>query len=282
MSDNLKNTIITSVLLVSFSFGAGACIGSGLKPNLATPTPSPTPSFLTTQATYNAAILADGPIAYWPLNEGNLATPAADLTGNLFTGVCEGGQSFSSGRFFGDDSSDVSLVVITGGNGGVTIAKRMAQAFANVTVEGWVKKAPGDQNGSVFNRDTWDFGDGFGLEFNGSGEIIFGHGGGGFRVVGTTNVQDSNWHYVVGIMQTDLHDANCVYSVYVDGVLQTTSAPQATCIDASGADNGGANGSISLGHYDFYEGQLSSVGVYDKVLTPVQITSHYLAGISTH
>ncbi len=88
----------------------------------------------------------------------------------------------------------------------------------------------------------------------------------------TVNVNDEVWHHVVFLRDNGLNECR----LYVDGVLNTT-------LSVSGAERSGLNKPMQVGWangtpFYRYGGILDELAIYDGVLSPARIVSHYNGG----
>ncbi len=102
------------------------------------------------------------------------------------------------------------------------------------------------------------------------------------NLVSKTKVNDGNWHHVVVT-----YSAASLWSLYIDGVPQTTGGFQAA---NEGTNDEGpwsftigatlnAYFPLETGTYDPWTGDIDQVGVWNCALTPNQVTSVYTSGI---
>lgn len=87
-------------------------------------------------------------------------------------------------------------------------------------------------------------------------------------VTGTTLINDSNWHHVVGVREDD------VLKIYVDGALDATGA--STDWDANNLQD------IWIGAWNrwqpnnpHYDGSIDEVAIYDRALSASEVEAHY-------
>ena len=85
---------------------------------------------------------------------------------------------------------------------------------------------------------------------------------------GTTQVNDGNWHQIVGVKD------GCNYLIYVDGKLENSFVD---CYPL-----GGSPYNLHIGHHgawgNFFNGAIDSVRVYYRALNPSEIQQHFLEG----
>jgi hypothetical protein len=93
---------------------------------------------------------------------------------------------------------------------------------------------------------------------------------------GTVNLADGDWHHVVAIRDT-VQDK---IILYVDGATDPTL--QATDETLAGFDGQRSLyiGWLNNGAGFFFDGLIDEVALYDRVLSPAEITSHYNSGLA--
>lgn len=157
----------------------------------------------------------------------------------------------------------------------------------DLTISVWVKPGAG---GVGSNRDIvakWDASSNsrsYLLRLNSSNTISFftssaGTSGSTESLVGVTTVPAGNWAHVAVTFEA----STSTYSIYINGVLDTSSSLTNTAID----DNGSAlligavtttSGSLSA----FYNGNIDEIGIWDTVFTPTAISNIYNSSSPTN
>lgn len=221
------------------------------------------------------------PIAAWSFDQIN-ADRVLDLTGNGFDALLHPGVAFTTGP----DGGPALEFDGTGNNwawfgqpqaNGLSIARRLNDAFQQLSIEAWIRKQPGPWMSIVY-RDLWDSPSGFGLVADWqAGRVFFGHydqSGHKSYAVSQTVVQDGSWHHIVGTMQPA--QDGYLYRIYVDGKLDAEQVGQ-WGIEAA-PENGGilkiAYPNASGADYP-YCGALAHVAIYDKALPSGQVQARY-------
>ena len=219
-------------------------------------------------STYSSAVLADGPTAYWRLDELPGSGSAADSSVGGGNGAgSAGGWQFGidgavPGGFAARFSQDWSTV------GG-------AQDFATTSrsVEAWVRQNPGTagthpifwvcKNTSVGGSP---------MEIvNGRLHATIRGSGGTFSITGSRDVADGAWHHVVATA------GEGSLKLYVDGQIEASTG-------MSGSVNPGGSLDAAIGYrptsiFDNtkFTGDLDEIAVYPTVLSPGRIAAHYIA-----
>lgn len=225
-------------------------------------------------ASYTNAVLADGPIHYYPLNETS-GTTAADLGSQNF-----GGGIYTGGYALGQVTPSVKMgtCVHFDGQPGTYVNLGAGSSFypgtANITVEAWAK-LDSDARTS-YNSICSRYPGSFELYYSAANYGTF-LGINGTPTVGVAVSSSPSltggWHHLVGIF------TNGLITTYVDGVaspvvniggsLQNVGPALDQALIA--ANNDGTNGSLN------FKGYLSQVAIYDHALSPVSIRAHFRA-----
>ncbi len=227
-----------------------------------------------TPSTYETGILADGPLAYYPLDEAAGGTNAYDIAGghngayaNPVAAVAAGPSSYIPAGAIFDGSSQSVLIPDT-----------PALDFAGqITLEAWVQPdtnqlvSLGDiiakgydsaQNTSEMQMRVQSSSFYDGGYYNGSQ--------GGFGVQG--GVINTNWSHVV----LTWDGAN--WNLYQNGAVVGTT------LDTGGLqyfpDPWGIGDGTQTGDARFYTGNISGAAIYNYALTPVQVAAHYSLGLN--
>lgn len=231
---------------------------------------------------YATAILADGPIAYFRLNEtsGNTITSAVgSFTGSFTEGVALGtpspvtrepgnlGATFSLDSGGGDSDLTLGDNFIFDGNQPFSVEMWVNATSINSNPRHTLSKA--DRDDTDTPTDGWNV-----CVANDPASVIWieriAEGGSVIRSEEMSIVQGSVF-YFVGVYD----GANLI--PYVNAVAGTTTSSTGTIVtNSTNAFMGSANGGVDEQHG--FVGVLDEVAIYDKALTPAQITAHFNAG----
>jgi len=219
------------------------------------------------RCSYAAAVLADQPNAYWPLNEPG-GPKAADATGNNNDATYTGSPVFGVPGALADGAN--TGIRVGGGSDGLSapdsVSLNVGQTF---TLEGWVKLNGGGV--VVFNKGTngAPLGDpslqnGYNLRVASDGSIILGQSLGNSIVTANAGAlpPDGRYHYLVGT------DQGGVGHLYVDNVrvdATTDTSPRISDVPHS-LDMAGGNADVD------------ELALYPTVLSTTRIAAHYTAG----
>ncbi len=238
--------------------------------------------------TYSQTVAADGPGAYWKLNETTGVT-AADSSGNGHNGVYSG--TFTLGAP-GIVSSEMYAALSLGGTGQPTqVGSPPAGAgfvgainnfsplnyASNFTVEGWVKLSafPTEAYAVVaIGQNSNTSVGGYQLAVSSTGKLQFIMTD--VSIVGTsTGTLSLNAIHHVAVT----FDASGNWTFYIDGAASGTGN--------SSTRFGSGQGGLFLGctystqfaqSNDWYGGVLAHVAVYPTALSAARIAAHYAAG----
>jgi len=241
------------------------------------------PTSLTVAASdsaYARAVLADHPVAYWPLNDANGST-ARDATGNGHDGQYVGGVKLREAGPFGSDSTAASF---NGSSGYVSVPGTWGGSSWNaVTVEAWVYArvlapqavvGPTDFNFQAIVEPTDQSFVHFQLHppcrvEDECGDVVYVDSGTRAVLLPViTPILPPAWHYVVMTGQSGGS------KIYVDGVEQGSNSGTFTSITAVNSLR------IGSGYRGgrFFNGRIADVAIYNHALTPDQIAVHYKTG----
>ncbi|MDQ1391157.1 MAG: hypothetical protein QOF30_134 [Acidimicrobiaceae bacterium] len=220
-------------------------------------------------SSYAAAVTADRPVSYWRLGE-SAGTVAADSMATN-SGTYLRGVTLGSASLLPSDSTNLAAS-FDGTNDVVSVPSSAGLSPTTaVSVEAWARTAVIPANGSFASLATKA--ESYSLQLNGPrlefttmrngtrrrvqapvGAVIAGHA---YHVVGTFDGSSQR--------------------LYITGA-QVASATFSGAMSVNG-------NRLALGSWDtnseFFSGTLDEVTVYSKVLTPTQITNHYLQGTTT-
>lgn len=264
---------------------------SSITPIAVTVLPDPT-------APYPAQVLANGPIAYYRLDEAPGAITAFDYVGGFngsYSNVVNGQSGYTSQNSVQSDPNETStgFGFIPSQNANNDYAGNVpsylnfaAPTGSNVelTVEAWVQQFLYNGAGDcIVGLGYGNGGEQFVLDTGATGGELrfFGHtaSGASFGATSTTVIaNDGSWHHLVGV----LDEAGGKVTLYMDGkqiassTVATKSGLQGSSLPLSiGARESGNNNPIN---YDFqFLGDIDDVAIYNKALTAAQVLVDYNA-----
>ena len=154
------------------------------------------------------------------------------------------------------------------GNQYVALGDIFQGSYNEISIACWIKH-PSSQWQALVERNIWDQPDGIGLwvDYNRT-SATFGHYSLA-EIKSVANVQDNEWHHLVGTMAKSGSDY--IYSIYVDGQLDNamTNSVGLTATTGSWAIGARYDGSWT------YQGLIQDVRIFDRALTPAEVRKLY-------
>lgn len=207
---------------------------------------------------YNTTIIADGAIAFWPMQE-TAGTVAGELIAGL-NGTYAGGYTLGQSGPTGVGGKSVSF---NGSSGKWTTASSSIVTGPAFSAEIWVKVAA--FNGSiVFGHN---FISTFELQVGGTNQWILNFSNAA-KLASTTGQPISTFKHLV--VTSDATGSK----MYVNGVLNSSNSNAWHGGTSSGVFAVASRGGTSA----FLACNLAAAAVYNTVLTPTQIANHYALG----
>jgi len=179
-----------------------------------------------------------------------------DLSGTVNSGSLTNGPTFS-----GDNGG---VIVFDGTNDYINIPNNSSfNVTDNISVEMWVRIETTQSNNLGF---LIKYANGY-LFYVINGKFRFDsrNGDGTYYItIGTTNIQDGVWKYLVG------QKSGLSYKVYVNGVLEGSTT-------ANSVGNIASNVDLRLGTDDgtYLNGRIGTFKIYNRVLTATEILQNY-------
>lgn len=229
---------------------------------------------------YTAEVLADHPLAYWPLDE-TQGTQMGDSSGRGNHGLYDNGELGRDPLVLGGGQS---FEVPAGTHSRGRFSGEPLPHGAPLTLEAWAR-FPRDLTAShTVVGVQRDFTSGFAVFFgvgtaaggspNGELQIWL---AGGYQARGHTRVDDDVAHHVVATMASTAADD---IRLYIDGVLQTKTVVSGSVGTAWPSSNLWTAGNLAQSVDAGLGGLLDDVAVYDHALSPERVTAHYQAGVT--
>jgi len=229
-------------------------------------TSAPLSLTVVTPSLYQATVMADEPLAFWPLSETS-GTTAYDYVGG-YNGTYMNGPTLNVA---GPSSWLPSAAAFDGATNYVLVPNTPALNFAGqITVEAWIQ--PGTQSDSLSDivgkgYDTSEF---FLRIDNGSSYEGGAWGAAGGTSAGGGTVSQGAWTHLV------LTADGVYWNLYVNAVLVGRNA--STLGEVSFADPWGIADGTSEGNTRYFAGSICAAAIYSYALTPSQVAAHYGAG----
>jgi hypothetical protein len=252
---------------------------------------------------YAKVVVADGPVAYWRLDEPSGSTNAIDAVGSFDGSYLPGNGSFDFDATTGiPNSTDGAIGITNGATVSIPYAIEINPPGA-FSVEGWFQATSLPANGNDYRTPISSMSNPYGAGPNGwlvyqtaaNNWSWWPYSGyyGSAQLTDSSQIIANQWYYL-----TMVYDGT-TFIFYVNGVAQASGT------DSGFVQNGdvpAAPGSASTYNYNYtdnnlngyagsyptvlgwrsddgfnpFEGTVDDVAVYNKALTPQQIQNHYL------
>jgi len=227
----------------------------------------------TAARTYSATVLADGPVAYWRMDDttSNMADSSGHANNGRYAGTYALGQT---GAIAGDGNTAVGF---DGQSGAASVVSSTTLQVNTVTIELWVNKRTDTEYGAYVVKN-FEAGGGAGT---GWFELLNSHHDGRleFRVtsdgvptlVSSSTLALNTWYYVVATYD------GAVAKFFVNGKLDSTL--KVTAIPKQTADP------LFIGRRTdglFNSAVIDEVAIYPVALSADRIAAHWRAASGTH
>jgi predicted alpha-1,2-mannosidase len=220
---------------------------------------------------YGAAVMADNPLAYWPLNETN-GSVAYDIVGGnngIYVGGVTLGQPGLTNTGFGSPSH---AVLFDGTTGYVDIPEgpfNLTNAFTTVA---WIKVPATPHYSGIIGRgnSSWR------MSVDTSGQPS-GADGANADATSSSSIVGTSWH-MVAYTYTGVINASGNGLLYVDGVLKTTNS--IGILTGNGLDVW-IGGAPDYGTARLLPGNIAQVAFFTNVFSTAQVLTLYEVGTNT-
>jgi predicted alpha-1,6-mannanase (GH76 family) len=229
---------------------------------------------------FGQAVLTDGALGYWRLDETNGIVAHDYISGNngIYTPKVFLGQP---GDKLLDTHTGVRFGYLATSDSCVTnIAMNFSTSgSATFTVEAWVNGGSQTTDAGLVTKGYGAGGEQFNLDCGGSGHAFrfFVRDASGNAHLATSGVVPNNqWHHLAGVCD----EINGYVCLYVDGVnvSQTTVTPASGILSSSSPMSIGSRQSGAVTTYDSqFIGYMEEVAIYGYALSSSQVQTHYHA-----
>ncbi len=213
-------------------------------------------------STYTKDVLADDPLAFWPLDDANGA--AVDATGGGENLAWSGAPTYGLAGPTADGATGVGLASTYGADSGVYGSLPYRDlAISTGTLEAWVRTTATESDSTGAH---WQFVAGkqysYGIFINGGEPLVYDWGNSTWTQF-PVNIADGQWHYLA------LTFDNGTAILYVDGIkvaslaMAINSQSYDFTVGFSGLD------------YQYMVGDVADVAVYGRELSTATIAAHY-------
>ncbi|MEX2185755.1 MAG: lamin tail domain-containing protein [Pirellulales bacterium] len=256
---------------------------------------------------YSETILGANPVAYWRLGEtstasgavldsaSNAGPPQAGAQNGTFAGFNPANLGTAGPRptdlvgaqpllgFESDNRAPDFQGANDGGNDVVLIPDTGSLNFATnrrFTLEAWVKApqgAPQEGGGAILAKGLGGGGEQFAIDLvNGAYRFFLWNGGAPNTpsVIQSSASPNGQWQHVVGTFDS----AAGIMRLYVNGQQVGATTPPATIVNTTHDVSIGARKNQNSSNYDLnFDGQIDEVAIYDRALSPAEVTAHFQA-----
>jgi hypothetical protein len=237
-------------------------------------------------ANYSSVIMADTPIGYWRLGENSTNPIAADSSGSttLHNGIYSRGViPAAKGAVNGDPNTGASFDGMTSFVdilGGATPNPNPFNLTVSFSLEAWViNNGPIESTtaGRILSTRVLPPGSsggyGLGVLTSNNNVRFTTFGVKDYDSAATTIPADGNWHHIVLVF-----DSTFTANFYLDGQLMdtvgSTGPANPSPTDLHIGKNPVADGSL---FYEYWNGSIDEVAVYNYEMSAQQVTAHYQA-----
>ena len=215
---------------------------------------------------YDATVLADSPVVFWPLNDVSGST-IADSSGNSHPGTITDSIAHTLGQAsILPADSETSIAFVGADIVASTVPGPGTGAFA---LEIWMETTDSAQPMCLMNYNS-----GAAKFYCNAGSPQFNCGSN--AITAGTNLHDGNPHHIVAVRRSVAGTMTML--LYIDGASVGTPVADSTDLTTSAPVEAAANG---LGNQYFRSGNLQKFAFYNADLPAARITAHYNAGIGS-
>jgi Glycoside Hydrolase Family 113/Concanavalin A-like lectin/glucanases superfamily len=213
---------------------------------------------------YSAVVLADGPAAYWRLNEAAGASMVADATGHGHTGTLQGGVTLGTAGVLAGDSA----ATFNGSTGRITVSSTsgLPSGGSPYSLEAWLR-ASGTTSQGLLGLGDYSSTKGSNALRTGGSSGLLNYWWGADLGVNTADLRAA-WHHVVATFD------GTTRRLYLDGAQVAQDQPGMPAVVLS---------NVRLGQTccnEYFNGTLDEVAMYATALSATRIQAHYQAGLN--
>jgi len=188
----------------------------------------------------------------------------------------DGGETITNAKSLHFDGSDDGLD--DGNDDGLTVAGSSALDLDNnFTISGWFKT---DSNISWSGLIWWGENlpaksRGFGLD---AGNHLIFNGYAEFHTSGQTTISPGTWYHGAATVEENTNLNQQVATVYVNGATDSIAFENTGLADFTYSNT--VIGQSNYGGSEHFDGMINEVAVWNKVLSPAEITAIYNSGVA--
>jgi hypothetical protein len=226
----------------------------------------------TVRADYQGTVLADNPLAFYPLNlDVDTSGTATDVSGNgndgTYVNIFPGYNNST-----GPSAYITNAVIFNGVDTSVDLSGSSSLTGLNgaATLEAWVQPADSTSFGDIIAKgyDSSTYQESY-IRVDGPYGAVYDVNLGNAQITG--GQQATNWTHVV------LANDGTSTSLYINGVLIQSKSDSSGAISFS--DPWAIGNGTSAGNGRHFNGNISEVAVYSHGLTADQVLNHYFVGL---
>ncbi|HMJ64544.1 MAG TPA: lamin tail domain-containing protein, partial [Candidatus Binatia bacterium] len=149
------------------------------------------------------------------------------------------------------------------------------------TLEAWVNGGTLQEGSAgVIAKGTGGGGEQFAIDvFNGAYRFFGWNGAGGAAVATAAIGPNGTWQHLVAV----LDQSASRMKLYINGVESASTTPFATLVDTGHEVSIGSRKNSSSSNYDLnFEGRIDEVAIYNRALSPAEITAHFNAAFTNN
>jgi hypothetical protein len=225
----------------------------------------------TTRADYHSTVLADTPLAFYPLNLAvDTSGTATDVSGNgnngTYVNIASGNNSTGPSAYI------TNAVAFNGTDTSVDLssAASLTSLSGAATLEAWVKPADSTSFGDIIGKgyDSSTFQESY-MRVDGPYGAVYDVNLGNAQITGGQQV--TNWTHVV------LANDGTNTSFYINGLLIQSKSDSVGALSFS--DPWAIGNGTSAGNSRHFNGNITEVAIYGHGLTAAQVLNHYCVGL---
>lgn len=216
------------------------------------------------------SIQAQGPIAWWKLDEPVGSTTAFDSAGSV-NGTLNGGAAFAPGGISGND-----LSVPVGAASYADFGNNFGFTSGDFTASAWIKTTDTSSNSTIIlGKHHTTIVAGWMLRLNldsggygavGKASFYVSQGSQAAVPVSSITVADGQWHNIVGVY------AGGAPSLYVDGIFQAAGPVAANAANNADFIMGGVLNNSTNTNINAYNGNIDDAQLYNRALSAAEVT----------
>lgn len=171
--------------------------------------------------------------------------------------------------------SRINTASFTGGTNYIVVPNSALSQMTNYTISMWINAASFSAQPALYS-DYLSNGEKLYITSAGNADSYIWNGASDSVASSTTALSTSKWYLITQTVRYNPATGKTTHSIWVNGANQSTSTFSGTVATDS---NGGVIGSM-WGEYQYFDGQIADVQIYNWTLTPTQINTIYHEGLT--